>query len=61
MDNYITIKIYTDGIKRDDPTLYQLFSSYPKEDIQFELIDEGIVIYLRELDFLTLRKHQSLA
>ncbi len=62
MDNYITIKIYTDGIKRDDPTLYQLFSSYPKEDIQFELIDEGIVIYLRELDFFNFKKNiQSLA
>ncbi len=61
MDNYIPVKIYA-NIKRDDTTLHRLFSLYPKEDIYFELTNNGLVVYLRELDFFNFKRDvQSLA
>ncbi len=61
MDNYIPVKVYANDIKQDDTTLHRLFSLYPKEDIYFELTDNGLVAYLRELDFFNFKRNiQSL-
>jgi len=57
MDNYIPVKIYANDIKQDDATLHRLFSLYPKEDIYFELTNNGIVAYLRELDFFNFKRN----
>jgi len=51
MDNYLPIKIYAKNANQNEAVLRQLFSLFPKEDIYFELNDNGINIYLRELDF----------
>jgi len=57
MDNYIPVKIYANDINQDDATLHRLFSLYPKEDIYFELTNNGLVAYLRELDFFNFKKN----
>ena len=60
MDNYITVKIYANDIKRDDPMLHRLFSLYPRDDIYFKLTDNGLVVYLRELDFFDFKRNIQL-
>ncbi len=64
MENYLPVKIYTKEINQEDTklALQRLFSIFPKEDIHFELTNNGLVIYLRELDFFNFKKNiQSLA
>ena len=51
MDNYLPIKIYAKNANQNEAILRQLFSLFPKENIYFELNDNGVNIYLRELDF----------
>ncbi len=60
MNNYIPVKIYATDIKQDDATLQRLFSLYPKEDIYFELTNNGLVAYIRELDFFNFKKNIQL-
>lgn len=57
MNNYLEVKIYAKDIKRDDAALHRLFSQNPKEDIYFELTDDGIVAHIRELDFFNFKKN----
>ncbi len=58
MENYLPVKIYTKEINQEDTklALQRLFSIFPKEDIHFELTNNGLVIYLRELDFFNFKK-----
>jgi len=56
MENYVPVRIYTGAIKQEDKILDKLFSLYPKEDIYFELTNNGIIAYLRELDFFNFKK-----
>jgi hypothetical protein len=51
MDNYLSIKIDTKHTNQNEEILHRLFSLFPKEDIPFELNNNEITIYLRELDF----------
>lgn len=51
MDNYIQIEIEAKNIDKEIDVLNDLFSSYPKEDVFYELTENGIKINLRELDF----------
>ena len=51
MDNYLSIKVGIKDANQNEATLRQLFSLFPKEDIYFELNNNGITIYLGELDF----------
>lgn len=60
MDDYISLKIYADNIKRGDTILHQLFSLYPKGDVFFELANNGLTVYLRELDFFNFKKNIQL-
>jgi len=53
MDNYLPIKVCVKNINQHGAVLRQLFSLFPKEDIYFELNDNGVNIYLRELDFFS--------
>jgi len=52
---YITIKIYDKEMEKKKEILCKLFSSYPKEDVYFELSSDGVIIYLRELDFFSFK------
>lgn len=57
MDNYLPLKIYATGISQDFITSVQrLLSLFPKEDISIDFTDEGLVIYLRELDFFNFKR-----
>ncbi len=58
MENYIPVKIYAEEINQDNTRfiLEQLFSLFPKEDIYFELTNDSLIIYLRELDFFNFKK-----
>jgi DNA modification methylase len=49
--NYIPIKVDDKEIVKKKDVLSSLFSLYPKEDIYYDLTSDGIIIYLRELDF----------
>jgi len=51
MNNYLPIKILNQDFSKNIFILHQLFSSFPKEDIYFELNNNLLTIYLRELDF----------
>jgi DNA modification methylase len=53
--SYITIKVYDKEIEKKKDILAKLFSSYPKEDIYFDLVSDGVIIYLRELDFFSFK------
>ncbi|MEM3334289.1 MAG: site-specific DNA-methyltransferase [Thermoplasmata archaeon] len=57
VSDYRPIKIYTKIASQDVSLLQQLFSLYPKEDIYFELSSDGLIIYLRELDFFNFKKN----
>lgn len=60
MDNYLPIQINTIKINQGlyyNDTLKKLFSSFPKEDIYYDLDINGLVVYLRELDFFNFKKH----
>ena len=57
MDNYLSIKIDTKDANKSEATLRQLFSLFPKEDVYFELNNNGITIYLRELDFFNFKNN----
>jgi len=59
--SYITIKVYDKEIEKKKDILTHLFSSYPKEDIYFDLISDGVIIYLRELDFFSFKKSIQIA
>jgi DNA modification methylase len=54
--SYITIKISDKEIEKKKEILTRLFSSLPKEDIYFDLLPDGMIIYLRELDFFSFKK-----
>ena len=53
--SYITIKISDKEIENKKEILTRLFSSLPKEDIYFDLLSDGVIIYLRELDFFSFK------
>jgi hypothetical protein len=55
LSSYITIKVYDKEIEKKKDILAKLFSSYPKEDIYFDLVSDGVIIYLRELDFFSFK------
>ncbi|MGC8880879.1 MAG: DNA-methyltransferase, partial [Minisyncoccia bacterium] len=57
MDNYLSIKIDTKDANKSEATLRRLFSLFPKEDVYFELNNNGITIYLRELDFFNFKNN----
>jgi DNA modification methylase len=52
---YITTKVYDREIEKKKDVLTLLFSSYPREDIYFHLVPDGVIIYLRALDFFHFR------
>jgi len=53
--SYITIKVHDKDVEKKEDILIDLFSSFPKEDIYFDLLPDGVVIYLRELDFFNFK------
>jgi len=53
--SYITIKVYGRDVEKKKDILIDLFSSFPKEDIYFDLLSDGVIIYLRELDFFSFK------
>jgi len=52
MENYRPIKIEIKEAKKYETVLQELFYLFPEEDIYFEVNNNEIIIYLRELDFL---------
>jgi DNA modification methylase len=54
--SYLKIKIYDKQIENKKIIILNLFNFFPKEDIDFELDSEGLIIYLKELDFLKFKK-----
>ena len=59
--NYKIIKIHTGNIEQNIPTIDQLFSSYPREDVFFVVANGDLIINLRQLDFVDFKKNvQSL-
>ena len=55
LSSYITIKVHDKDVEKKEDILIDLFSSFPKEDIYFDLLPDGVVIYLRELDFFNFK------
>jgi len=49
--SYLTIKIFDKKIDNKKDFLSKLFLPYPKGDIYYDLTADGILIFLRELDF----------
>jgi DNA modification methylase len=60
MTEYISIKIEGAITNQSLSILHQLFSLFPKEDIYFELTNNGLVVHLRELDFLSFKRNIQL-
>jgi DNA modification methylase len=54
---YKIIKITAPNIGENFPIIAQLFSLYPKEDIYPELVDNELLIHLRQLDIRDFRKN----
>ena len=54
--SYLKIKIYDKQIENKKIIILNLFNFFPKEDIDFELDSDGLIIYLKELDFLKFKK-----
>jgi len=54
--SYLKIKIYDKQIENKEIIILNLFNFFPKEDIDFELDSDGLIIYLKELDFLKFKK-----
>jgi DNA modification methylase len=54
--SYLKIKIYDKQIENKRIIILNLFNFFPKEDIDFELDSDGLIIYLKELDFLKFKK-----
>jgi DNA modification methylase len=54
--SYLKRKIYDKQIENKKIIILNLFNFFPKEDIDFELDSDGLIIYLKELDFLKFKK-----
>jgi DNA modification methylase len=54
--SYLKIKIYDKQIENKKIIILNLFNFFPREDIDFELDSDGLIIYLKELDFLKFKK-----
>lgn len=54
--NYKIIKIHTSALKQNITVINQLFSSYPREDVFFEIGSGDLIINLRQLDFSDFKK-----
>ncbi|GAB4535247.1 MAG: hypothetical protein Fur0020_02510 [Thermodesulfovibrionia bacterium] len=62
MENYLPVKVYAKEVNQNEAILQRLFSLFPKEDIYFELTNNGLIVHLRELDFFSFKRNiQSLA
>lgn len=60
MSEYKAIKISSISVSNHKDDLRDFFSHYPKEDIHFEIADNGLVINLRQLDFPAFKNNAGL-
>lgn len=51
LNNYRIINIETDVDNKNIAVLKHLFSLYPKNEIYYEIVNKGLVVNLRQLDF----------
>ncbi|MCX5783535.1 MAG: site-specific DNA-methyltransferase [Elusimicrobia bacterium] len=61
MHEYKTIKISKFPAGEYKNNLAEIFASFPKEDIYFDVLGDELLLSVRQLDFLRFQKHFALA